>query len=42
MSPLLDQGPDYQQFTQPIDAWSIEALWNAIFAGQSVYPSVVK
>jgi hypothetical protein len=42
IEPLTHQGPEYRQFSEPIDAWSIEVLWKAIFTGPDAYPSVVE
>jgi hypothetical protein len=42
MNQLLHQGVKYRQFQEPIDAWSIEGLWNAIFTDPKVYPGKIK
>jgi hypothetical protein len=35
------QGPGYKQFSEPIDAWAMEAMWAAVFAGPEKYPGVI-
>jgi len=39
---LDSQGPEYKQFTTPIDAWSIEGMWHAILMGPAIYPGKIK